>query len=93
MEHKVSSIKLFPAPYINLFQYDTLAEKNKADKNKATVAEIYPWIKEEVRYELYDDYLVIRKYSRLIFFENNCLLINLICEKTLLEEIIKTFKH
>ena len=49
--------------FINLFQYDTLAEKNKADKNKATVAEIYPWIKEEVRYEIYDDYLVIREYS------------------------------
>ncbi|XP_063688809.1 uncharacterized protein LOC134821910 isoform X2 [Bolinopsis microptera] len=29
------------------YKYDTLAEKNKADKNKATVAEIYPWIKEE----------------------------------------------
>ena len=61
--------------FINLFQYDTLAEKNKADKNKATVAEIYPWIKEEVRYELYDDYLVIREYSRLIFFENKFLVL------------------
>ena len=40
----------FHVPNIH-FQYDTSLEKKKLtdpDKSKATVAEIYPWIKEEV---------------------------------------------